>query len=90
MRLRGISTYSQRFPQLLAATTRHIHGHDTGTMKNNAAPAGDNTLNGLASLGMFFQRLVLHFLHHLKALGFLPLLLWDGLVNVCWHDNVIA
>jgi hypothetical protein len=29
-------------------------------------------------------------LHHLKALGLLTLLLWYGLVNVCWHDNVIA
>ena len=59
-------------------------------MKNDAAPAGDNTLNGLASLRMFFQRLVLHFLHYFKALGLLALLLWYGLVNVCWHDNVIA
>jgi hypothetical protein len=59
-------------------------------MKNNAAPAGDNTLNGLASLGMFFQGLILHFLNHFKTLGLLALLLWDGLVNVCWHDNVNA
>ena len=59
-------------------------------MKNDAAPAGDNTLNGLASLGMFFQRLVLHFLHHFKALGLLALLLWYGLVNIRWHDNVFA
>ena len=66
--------YAQRFPQLLAATARHIHGHDTGAMENNAASPGDNTLNGLASLGMFFQRLVLHFLHHFKALGLLALL----------------
>jgi hypothetical protein len=59
-------------------------------VENDATPAGDYALNGLTGLGMFFQGLILHFLHHFKALGFLAFLLWDGLVNVCWHDNVIA
>ena len=59
-------------------------------MKNDAAPAGDNTLNGLASLGMFFQRLVLHFLHNFKALGLRAFFFRNGLVNIRWHDNVFA
>ena len=59
-------------------------------MKNDAAPAGDNTLNELTSLGMFFQGLILHFLHYFKALGFLALFLWDGLVNIRWHGSVVA
>ena len=82
--------YSQRFPRLLTTTARHIHGHNTGAMKNDAAPAGDNALNGLTGLGMFFQGLILHFLHYFKALGFLTLFLWDGLVNISWHDNILA
>ena len=82
--------YSQRFPRLLTTTARHIHGHDTGTMKNDAAPAGDNTLNGLTGLGMFFQGLILHFLHNFKALGLRAFFWGNGLVNIRWHDNVNA
>ena len=59
-------------------------------MKNDAAPAGDNTLNGLASLGMFFQGLVLHFLNHFKTLGLRAFFFRNGLVNTRWHDNVFA
>ena len=59
-------------------------------MENNAASPSDNTLNGLTGLRMFFQGLILHFLHYFKALGFLAFFLWDGLVNIRWHGSVVA
>ena len=57
-------------------------------MENDTAPTGDNALNGFASLGMLFQGLILHFLHHFKALGLLTLFLRDGLIGIGRHNGV--
>ncbi len=57
-------------------------------MENNAASPRDNTLNRLTGLGMFFQGLILHFLHHFKALGLRAFFFRNGLVNIRWHDSV--
>ena len=59
-------------------------------MENNAASPSDNPLNGFTGLGMFFQGLILHFLHNFKALGLRAFFFRNGLVNIRWHDNVFA
>ncbi len=57
-------------------------------MKDDATAAGDDPLDGLAGFGAFFQGFILHFLHHLKAAGFLPFFLGDRLVNISRHDGL--
>ena len=64
----------------------HVHAHDAGAVEDDTATAGDDALDGLASLGMLRERLVFHLLHHLEALGFLAFFLGNGLVNVCGHS----
>mgnify|MGYP004380032281 CR=1 FL=1 len=59
-------------------------------MKNHTTPPGYYPLNGLTGLGMFFQGLILHFLHNFKALGLRAFFFRNGLVNIRWHDNVFA
>ena len=85
-----VKVYSHLVQGLLTETARHIHGHNTGAMKNHTTPPGYYPLNGLTGLGMFFQGLILHFLNNFKALGLRAFFFRNGLVNIRWHDNVFA
>ena len=90
MSLDLFKVYSHLVRNLLTATARHIHGHNAGAMKNHTTPPGYYPLNGFTGLGMFFQGLILHFLHNFKALGLRAFFFRNGLVNIRGHNNVFA
>ena len=68
----------------------HVHAHDAGAVEDDTATAGDDALDGLASLGMLRERLVFHLLHHLEALGFLAFFLGKGFVNISGHNVFVG
>ena len=56
-------------------------------MEDDTAAAGDDALDGLAGLRMFFERVVVHGLHHLEALGLLAFFLGKSLVKISRHGR---
>ena len=63
----------------------NVHAHDTRTMENHTATAGNHALYRFTGFGVFLERLIIHRLNHFKAFGLLAFFLRFGLVDVGWH-----
>ena len=78
-----------RFRQISFSALGHIHGHDAGPVKDDAAAAGDDALDGFAGLGMFFERVVVHGLNDFEALVLLSFFLGKSFVKISWHGQSV-
>ena len=65
----------------------NVHGHDAGPVEDDTAAAGDDALDGLTGLRMFFERVIVHRLHDFEALGFLSFFLGKCLVKISRHGR---
>ena len=58
-------------------------------MEHNAAAASDDALDRFAGFGMFFERIVVHRLHHFKAFGLPAFFFGEGFVKVGRHEQSV-
>ena len=58
-------------------------------MEYDAAAASDDPLDRFAGFGMFFERIVVHRLHHFKTFGLPAFFFGDGFVKISWHGQSV-